>query len=449
MKGFDLVNITDIVSTSKKSMVTYSNALAEASYDLGVMELKFVYGMASFISPDDVEFKTYRIYRKAFAEYMNIDRKTALNSLDKITDNIMNSLIKIPRFTPDGKPSILKTHWTAHCEITEDYIEFSFNEKLRPYLLGLRKDFNSHSYYVMSTFKGKFTSRIYSLLHAYKYLKVYTCKYDRLREMFEIPDGKYEPFKSFRQWVLNAPKKEMDKKDKNGNYISDISFEIETIKKGRFVDEIKFIIKKNKVNKEIIDTSILKKIDKSDALGLYNEETKEYESSVLLIELGFKKSNCKRIVSEYSFEEIKNCHFITKENYIKKGKVDTSPQAIMVGLLKSGAGKEKPKSMIEKEKQDKKAKDEYGDEYQNKIDSRRTKLRNEFSRKRRSEFIENLSPEEESKILSELKTVYQDTNHIIQSINKDGLRSMIISNEIINRIPNYEEEKEAYVNSKL
>jgi plasmid replication initiation protein len=67
-----------------------------------------------------------------------------------------------------------------------------------------------------------------------------------LRQILGIEKNEYREYKRFSQRVLAQAKKEMDDVDEYGRPKSDLSFEVETIREGRKIDRLKFIIVKNK-----------------------------------------------------------------------------------------------------------------------------------------------------------------------------------------------------------
>ncbi len=113
-----------------------------------------------------------------------------------------------------------------------------------------------------------------------------------LKEILGVSKEKYKQFKMFRAWVINQAKKEFEKKDDNGFYQCDLTFDLETIREGRFITKIKFIIKNQRYQESLpfisneysgISDEILKELE---TYGLSDSTAKTY-----LEDLGEDKTN--------------------------------------------------------------------------------------------------------------------------------------------------------------
>jgi len=127
---------------------------------------------------------------------------------------------------------------------------------LRPYLLELKREFTSYKLENVVKLKSSYAIRIYELLKQYEKLQERTFLLKSLREMLGAEDI-YPAYGNFKQRVLVPAQKELKKK-------TDISFEIEEVKKGRKVEKVKFLI-----------TSTGKK--KSGQLELFHENLEEFK----------------------------------------------------------------------------------------------------------------------------------------------------------------------------
>ncbi len=82
--------------SKKHPIVVQSNKLVEARYSLTVGEQRLIFAMASMIHPDDVDFFVYEMQVKELAELLNFDLKYAYFEIDKITDRLMERVLRIP-----------------------------------------------------------------------------------------------------------------------------------------------------------------------------------------------------------------------------------------------------------------------------------------------------------------------------------------------------------------
>lgn len=422
------MTIEKLPAIARKSVVSYSNNLVEARYSLSLIEQKLIFAMVSFISPEDVEFKTYKIGINELADYMNIHRKTALRELDLITDKIMSGIIKIPRTNKNGEPELYKTHWASHCVLSDKTLEFSFHNQLMPYLLQLKTHFTKHSYQVFIQFRGAYTTRIYQILKMYEFRG--ECQYDiyELRDILEIDGNKYKTFKSFRQWVINPAKKEMDKKDKHGKHLSDITFDIETIKSGRFIKSIKFHIRKQSYQ------------EKPSLDPLLPEKPPEILNE--LIAYGISKDLAQKFVEESTKDELSKCIKLY-EDKLSHNKVKDTSGAYLLSMLKAGAGKKTKVELRKENFQQEKQRQEVLD----KLHKKRSLLEKQFQQQKMEEFLASLSNDELEDYTKKVLAEYEGKIFETEYIKNVGLNCSAARRVLMKLIPGYEEEKQIYISS--
>ncbi len=273
----------------KSPVVVQSNKLIESRYTLSVGEQRLVFAVASMIHPDDVDFYPYEIKIKDLALLLKIDIKNAYRDADKITDQLMSRNLIIQE---DDGP--LKVGWVSSCKYntSKGSISFRFDPTLKPYLLLLRREFTQSKLTILAQFQSIYSIRIYQLLKQYKKIGYREFVVTDLKEILGVSKEKYKQFKMFRAWVINQAKKEFEKKDDNGFYQCDLTFDLETIREGRFITKIKFIIKNQRYQESLpfisneysgISDEILKELE---TYGLSDSTAKTY-----LEDLGEDKTN--------------------------------------------------------------------------------------------------------------------------------------------------------------
>jgi plasmid replication initiation protein len=319
---------------NKGNLVSYSNNLAEARYSLLPIEQKLIFAMISLISPDDEEFKTYKIDVRQLADYMAIDRKSAMRELDKATDRLMARVLRIP--IDDGN-RLLKLHWVSHCTLGDKVVEFSFHEKLKPYLLRLKGHFASFKYQIIVSFRGSYTIRIYHLLKTWEYKSFCEYSLTEFREILDIDEEKYPEFKEFNRNVLAPAKREFERQDKHtGLYLSDITFDLQTIRTGRSITHLRFIIKKQAYQEAF---NLIPQPDSNEICKALEGGSIETESSAMaaLRLHGINDELAEAFVLEQGEEAVLRCVNLFEEQ-ILAGKVKSQGAGLLLTLLKSGAG---------------------------------------------------------------------------------------------------------------
>ncbi len=248
-----LTTATEVIEPHPNNLVTKSNLLIEANYKLGVVEQKIILCLASNISPADSDFKTYTLPIKEFTNLLGLKGTPKYTELRQITKELMQKVFEV---RIDRK--VIQVSWLSYVAYneTEGAIDIRFDPFLRPYLLELKKEFTSYKLENIIKLKSSYSIRIYELLKQYEKLQERTFNLTSLRKMLGAEDI-YPAYGNFKQRVLVPAQKELKMK-------TDISFEIEEVKKGRKVEKIKFLIFSTKNHK-------------SKQLELFHENLEEFK----------------------------------------------------------------------------------------------------------------------------------------------------------------------------
>ena len=122
-------------------------------------------------------------------------------------------------------------------------LEVEFSQKLLAYLLEIKDKFLKYNIKNIMRLSSKYSIRLYKILkdefekkERYLHKPEVIIRIDDLREMFNIPPS-YD-FYDIKRRILTKAKKEFEE-------YTDITFDYETIKLGKKVDKIKFIIEAN------------------------------------------------------------------------------------------------------------------------------------------------------------------------------------------------------------
>jgi plasmid replication initiation protein len=153
------------------------------------------------------------------------------------------------------------------------------------------------------------------LLKQYEKIGVREFDLDEFRYNLGVKDTIYPQFKHFRTRVINQAKKELDKKDKQGDFISDITFNFEPIKKGRSIQRLRFIIIKNKLKKTIPE-SMMTCSQQPEAIE-QSEQIKNTDEFKVMRALGIAEKKIVSILGKYSVETIKEKLELTAETVRK------------------------------------------------------------------------------------------------------------------------------------
>ena len=309
--------------SKKLAVVVQSNKLIEARYSLTVGEQRLIFAMASMIHPDDVDFFAYEMRVKDLAELLNFNLKYAYLEIDKITDRLMERVLRIP-----DKKGWLKIGWVSSSRYDPEkgIVSFKFDPDLKPYLLKLKREFTKSKLLIMTQFQSIYSIRIYQLLKQYKGIGYREFRVEELKEILGLKKTQYSAFKDFRRWVLNQAKKEFEKKDKAGNCNCDLTFILETIREGRKIARLKFIIVEQKYQASAFVPDIVKKEPKPKKPQTVQEQLVYYGISEKLA-VGFLNQ-----IGEADILDILKYY----SDLLQSGKVKSTGGAYLAKLLREG-----------------------------------------------------------------------------------------------------------------
>lgn len=236
----------NIMTPDKKYVVTKSNELIEASYKLTAGEQKIILMLASLIQPSDEEFKLYKIKVKDLMKILDIKNKGSYQQVKKVTDELQSKTLKIKNENSD-----LTINWIASSEYfdKEGYVEVEFSRKMKPFLLKLKSHFTSYQLQNIIQLRSSYSIRIYELLKQYESIKTRIFGVQELREMLGLEEGTYSLYKDFKRRVILQAQKELQEK-------TDIIFDFKEIKKGKKIENLKFLIHSKEIQKKCTNENI-------------------------------------------------------------------------------------------------------------------------------------------------------------------------------------------------
>jgi len=228
-------------------IVTQSNHLVEARYNLTLGEQRLILAMISKIQPDDEDFKPYKVSIGELADFLGVARGSAYHECKKITKSLLGRVLEIQE-----SGQLLQIGWVSSADYVDGtgVVNLSFDPLLKPYLLQLKGNFTSCKFQILLSFKSQYTMRMYTLLKQYERLKEREIELGQLREMLGLKNTQYEYYNDFKRTILEPSQKELAEK-------ADFYFEFDEIKYGRRVGALRFRI----FNKKLIENTSDKVLD--------------------------------------------------------------------------------------------------------------------------------------------------------------------------------------------
>ena len=246
---------SELAEVNQNNFVTKSNKLIEANYKLGVIEQKIILCLASNIQPTDSDFQTYTLPIKEFTNLLGLKGSPKYTELRRITKDLMKKVFEVRI-----NNKVIQVAWLSYVAYNESEgtIDIRFDPFLRPYLLELKREFTSYKLENVVKLKSTYAIRIYELLKQYEKIQERTFSLNDLRVLLGAEDI-YPAYGNFKQRVLLPAQKELKSK-------TDISFDLEEIKRGKKVVKVKFIIHSDKQNTK-------------EQLSLFEENLEEFQSA--------------------------------------------------------------------------------------------------------------------------------------------------------------------------
>lgn len=216
---------------ANNNVVTKSNILIEANYKLTITEQKIVLFLVSKIRKDDDDFKTYTLPIKQFYELLGYKGNPKYSEMKKITKNLIGKVVEIKE-----EKKLKQMSWLSYVEYNENdgSVNLSFDPRLKPYLLQLKREFTSYKLKNVMELKSGYSIRVYEILKKWQTIKEVEIPLKELREMVGATDTHRE-YHNFKKRVLTTAQNEIEEK-------TDIAFDYEEIKKGKRVVSIRFMI---------------------------------------------------------------------------------------------------------------------------------------------------------------------------------------------------------------
>ncbi|CAM4200580.1 replication initiation protein [Geobacillus stearothermophilus] len=216
--------------------VTKSNVLIEANYKLSTLEQKIILYLISQIHKDDDDFKMYTLPIQEFSELLGYRGSPKYTELREITKNLMRKVLEVR----EGQ-KLKQMSWVSYVEYdgNSGYVSLSFDPRLKPYLLQLKREFTTYRLKNVMELKSSYSIRMYELLKRWQYVGRFEIRLDELRMMVGA-GNKYREYHNFKKRVLNPAQQEISEK-------TDIMFSYEEIREKRKVVSIRFRIKEKNV----------------------------------------------------------------------------------------------------------------------------------------------------------------------------------------------------------
>jgi plasmid replication initiation protein len=238
----------------RTTVVWQQNRLAEARYELTPREQKLVLYVISMIEPEDEFFKLHKINVKHFAQIAGLDSNALYKELREVALQIKSKPLVINGHIEPGdtNPTELITSWFADVVIQangDGYIGVSISERLKPYLLQVKREFFRYRLAYVLHLRSGYAIRLYQWAKRWQYAGKRRISIDELRVVMGTveltPKGNISKtllalYKDFKKRALLPAVSEISQK-------TDIfvSFVENKVKGAKAVESLTFTISEN------------------------------------------------------------------------------------------------------------------------------------------------------------------------------------------------------------
>ena len=317
-------------SSDSTALVVTSNDLVLAKYNFSLWQKRIFNYFVSQIDKDATDFTLQRIYISDLIHFFDAgDGREVYEIIANVPKQLYNSSIKVPYISEEGYHRYgemrVITRYTKpeDRELGNAYIEFKFNDDLKPHLLELKKRFLRYDMQNIVGLQSVHSVRMFEILKSYEYLGRVSFEVEFLKTVLELGE-KYKLYADFRRYVLDKAREDLNK-------YCDICFDYQEIKKSRKVNEIIFTIRKN--NGQTTENAYYTEGVGEKGLPILINERMLLQAHVQAW-WGITPAIFEKKVTDKTDEDIKIAMDFTKEK-IKEGKA-SNPAGVFLEALSKG-----------------------------------------------------------------------------------------------------------------
>ncbi len=324
-------------SSESTALVVTSNDLVLAKYNFSLWQKRIFNYFVSQIDKDATDFTLQRIYISDLIHFFDAgDGREVYEIIANVPKQLYNSSIKVPYISEEGYHRYGEMRIITRYTKPEDreqgnaYIEFKFNDDLKPHLLELKRRFLRYDMQNIVGLQSVHSVRMFEILKSYEYLGEVSFEVEFLKTVLELGD-KYKLYADFRRYVIDKAREDLTK-------YCDIFFDYQEIKKSRKVNEIVFIIRKNKANPVDNFNFSAENIVYTEGVGEEQPPISRDERTLLQAHVqawwGISSVIFAKKAEDKTEEDIKIAIDFTKEK-IKEGKAN-NPAGVFLEALSKG-----------------------------------------------------------------------------------------------------------------
>ncbi len=237
-------------------LIRKSNDLIEARYKFDIWETRIFSTVLTQISPEDEDFKVFRITPRDMIKEFEIHNGNAYDLLREAAHSLMDKrffinyevkgAVREQRFHIIRSMDYLKEVTDEGSREENEYIELAIEPEMKQLLLELKSRFTSYDMRNIIRFRSSYTVRIYEHLKQYESIGRRVLDIEYLKRIFELAT-EYPLFANFYQKIIEPALRDI-------NLYADIEItNISKIKNGRKVESLLFEFRSKPNAREILN----------------------------------------------------------------------------------------------------------------------------------------------------------------------------------------------------
>ena len=229
----------DLASLPDGGKVTMHNTLVSASHGLTLGEKRLVSLAVAKLSPSAAALpvKPIKIMAVDFAEQFGIEPDVAYKQLRAAQENLFNRYVRhVEHFGQNGRRvRVSKIRWVSsiHYEKGGGEVSLTFAPEVAQFLVQLKKHFTSYQLSKAAALRSTYSWRLFENLERFRDTGFWEVDMDRFHTIMDTPKSYQKNFNDTRRFVIDPSISELAAQ-------TNISAEVEPIKKGRKVVRLRF-----------------------------------------------------------------------------------------------------------------------------------------------------------------------------------------------------------------
>lgn len=206
------------VNSCKDYLVTMDNAVVRSAQALSLIQKRLVMSALSKLNPKSKTLPNtpIKICAKEYSETFGVSLNHSYDDLKRACDEILSTCIT--RYEPTKREGVYitaKYNWlsVAKYHEKEGWVSIEFNEKIKPYITGLYKQFTKYKLARAGSLRSLYAWRFLEYFEMFSRTGEWRITIDEFHHCLEIPPSFKSQFGMIRTRIIEPAMKELQEKD--------------------------------------------------------------------------------------------------------------------------------------------------------------------------------------------------------------------------------------------